>query len=186
MNEVIETVDPTALALRARTGDSDKTQLLAETLRSSFIRRFAALGLNLDDAGELAQECVCDVMLNIEKFEEGRASFQTWASGFARTHLRAWRRREIGRRQMERPLDEASDASVEDENLNDVDCALKTCLGSLPLVDRELLVMRFTLGLSFDEIATKTDLTPANARKRLSRAVERLRRDPELRVALGL
>ncbi|MBL8049248.1 MAG: sigma-70 family RNA polymerase sigma factor [Chthonomonas sp.] len=186
MNEVTDFVDSTALAIRARTGDESKAGVLSQVLRESFVKKFLAIGLGFDDANELAQDCVCEVMLNLGRFDENRANFQSWASGFARTHLRAWRRKELGRRSVEHSLEDVAEAAVVDEELNEVDCALRTCLGSLPVVDRELLIMRFSLGLSFDEIAERANLSSVNARKRLSRAMERLRRDPVLREALGM
>lgn len=54
------------------------------------------------------------------------------------------------------------------------------------MIDRELVTMRFSLEMSFDDIAKAANITPVNARKRVSRAVERLRRDPVVREALGL
>jgi RNA polymerase sigma factor (sigma-70 family) len=180
-----EAVLLTDWAVLAREGDAEKREAIALYLRDLLVRRFRATGLDADQCQELAQECLFDVISNLARYDETKASLTAWVSGFARTSLRSWRRREYGRNMMETPLDFAPEICAEDDDMNSVDCAVKTCLGSLSLIDQELLYMRFNLGLSFDEIADRSDLTAVNARKRLSRAVDRLRRDPMLRESLG-
>jgi DNA-directed RNA polymerase specialized sigma24 family protein len=63
--------------------------------------------------------------------------------------------------------------------------AVEEAIGLLNPIDQELLQMRFGFGYSFDEIAEMADMTSVNARKRVSRAVESLRRHPGLRRELG-
>lgn len=186
MSYISDPAGVTALAIGAKYGDEPKRETLSGYLREVLLRRFVHAGLTADEAQELAQECLYDVLVNLSRFDESRSNVASWVSGFARTSLRSWRRREFTRRGAELPIDYSRDVTAPVAELDEVDCAVKNCLHDLHPVDQELLHMRFSLGLSFDEIAEKSDLSSVNARKRLSRAVDKLRRDPVLRDALGL
>jgi len=61
----------------------------------------------------------------------------------------------------------------------ELSAALHEALATLPVTDRDIFLLRETGGLSYDQIATACDLTPAAVRSRLHRA--RLL----LRAALG-
>ena len=186
MSFVADSVSATAWAVRVREGDLEKQQALSEYLRAVLYRRFTQLGLNREDAVEMTQDCLFDVLANISRFDESKASIVTWVSGFARTSLKSYRRRESSRLHNEVAMDESMEFAQNDDALDDVDCAVRTCLGGLNALDQELLMMRFSYGMSFEEIAQRTDMTDANCRKRVSRAVDKLRKDPSLRSALGL
>lgn len=167
-------------------GDERGTEQLAAYLRQILVRRFNQLGLNVDESEELAQECLIDILQNLAKFDSERSALGTWVSGFARTAVRSWRRKEYGKRTAEFAYESAPEIAVHDNNLSEVENSVSNSLRKLNFIDQELLHMRFSLGLSFEEIAEKTTMTSANARKRLSRAVDRLRKDPEIRVTVGL
>ncbi len=171
---------------QAKEGDARQSEALANYLRQLLVRRFSQLGLNADQCQELAQECLIDVIQNLAKFDATKGTLSSWVSGFARTSVRSWRRKEYGRAVIEMPLDHAPEVPIDEPSATEVDDAVANGLSGLNLIDQELLYMRFCLGYSFDEIAEKSDMTSANARKRLSRAVDRLRRDPLIREALGM
>jgi len=171
---------------QAKDGDSRQTEALASYLRQLLVRRFSQLGLNAEQSQELAQECLIDIIQNLAKFDAARGTLSSWVSGFARTSVRSWRRREYGRAANETPLDGAPEVASQDAAISQVEDVVTSSLSGLNIIDQELIYMRFCLGLSFDEIASKATMTSANARKRLSRAVDRLRRDPALRETLGL
>ncbi|MBS1704921.1 MAG: sigma-70 family RNA polymerase sigma factor [Armatimonadetes bacterium] len=181
--------DATSVANWARQtseGDHRNAENLANYLRSLLVKRFGQLGLNAEESQELAQECLIDVLQNLAKFDSERSAIATWVSGFARTSIRSWRRREYGRRTSEITYDVAPEVAVPDSTIERMENSFGSSLLKLNVIDRELLHMRFNLGLSFDEIAERANMTSVNARKRLSRAVDRLRRDPELREVMGL
>lgn len=186
MNYVPESVVVANWARQTSEGDHRNAEQLAGYLRSLLMKRFQQLGLNSDESQELAQECLIDVLQNLAKFDSDRSALGTWVSGFARTAIRSWRRREYGRRTSEMGYDIAPDVAAQDAQLLEVENSMSSSLKKLSVLDQELLYMRFNLGLSFEEIAARADMTSVNARKRLSRAVERLRRDPELRTAIGM
>jgi len=186
VNNLPDSVCVANWARQTSEGDFRNAEQLANYLRSILVRRFIQLGLNADESQELAQECLIDILQNLAKFDSERSAMSTWVSGFARTSVRSWRRREYGKRRSEHTYDSAPEVAAQDPNLLEVETSVGNSLKKLNVVDQELLYMRFNLGLSFDEIALRTDMTSVNARKRLSRAVDRLRKDPELRATVGL
>lgn len=186
MNHVPDAVCVANWARQTSEGDFRNAEQLAAYLRSLLVRRFVQLGVTHEQAQELAQDCLIDVLQNLSKFDEQRSSISTWVSGFARTSIRGWRRREFGRRTSEIGLEIVPEVPVNDSQISEVENSVANSLRRLNVVDQELLYMRFNIGLSFDEIAERTDMTSVNARKRISRAVDRLRRDPELRMVVGL
>jgi RNA polymerase sigma factor (sigma-70 family) len=58
-------------------------------------------------------------------------------------------------------------------------------LNKLAKKDRNLLSMKFGMGLSSDEIAEQVKMSPTQVRKRISRAIERLRRQPAIQDILS-
>jgi Sigma-70, region 4 len=53
---------------------------------------------------------------------------------------------------------------------------LDQLIGELPRADREAILLRYYRGLPFAEVAAQIGTTPDTARKRVDRAVEKLRR----------
>ncbi|MBL8087690.1 MAG: sigma-70 family RNA polymerase sigma factor [Chthonomonas sp.] len=186
MSNVPESVCVANWARQTSEGDKTNLENLAGYLRGLLVRRFIQFGLTAEESQELAQECLIDVLQNLSKFDSERSALGTWVSGFARTTIRSWRRREYSRRTAEIGFEVVPEVPVEDGCMLEIENSVGNSLRKLHVVDQELLFMRFNLGLSFDEIADRTDMTSVNARKRLSRAVERLRRDPEIRAVVGL
>ncbi len=157
----------------------------ANQARSILLTRFRHAGLDSSEADDLAQECMVDLLQRLDHYDDSRGPIEAWVSGFARNSIRSWYRRESSRKLTETSLDNLSEHAHPAESAPEVD-AIKHGLGELNVVDRELMYMRFSMEMSFDEIAAASDLTAMNCRKRVSRAVERLRRDPSVREALGL
>ncbi|HVT14129.1 MAG TPA: sigma-70 family RNA polymerase sigma factor [Fimbriimonadaceae bacterium] len=147
--------------------------------------RFRQAGLKPAEAEDLTQECLVELITHIDRFDAARGSVDSWISGFARNAVKSWWRREVPRRASELHYMQVPEAGLaKSESMMEIS-AIKYGLGELCLIDQELLYMRFGLGMSFEDIATNANMTCVNARKRVSRAVERLRRDPAIREALG-
>lgn len=164
-------------------GDFALGENLAVRLRQVLVLRLRGLGVPPQETEDLAQQCLIEIVETIQRFDSGKGSLEAWAAGIARNVARNWRRTQV--RRMTEPLEEAiarplmSDAGAESV------AAVSEALSGLNLIDRELLHMRFALGMSFSEIEAQTDLTQANARKRVSRAVETLRRHPAIQALLA-
>ncbi|MBS1723191.1 MAG: RNA polymerase sigma factor [Armatimonadetes bacterium] len=178
-------VQPSRWAEQFARGDRRVGDRLADHVRSVLRRRFLALGLTSQDAEDLVQECVVLVFDAIHEFDAGKGNLDSWLSGYARNVARSWWRGAYSRRRSESSLDSVPE--VQEEFKTDLagSGALEAALGELNPIDQELLQMRFCYGYSFDEIAEMADITPVNARKRVSRAVECLRKNEELRHEIG-
>lgn len=165
-----------------RIGDRAAGDELVHHLRSQFVARFMYAGLAAPEAEDLAQTCIVDVLKSVGRYDGARSGFETWASGIARNGLRNhYRRREVSRRFEVSSTAAEQTPAPDAENFETVK-AIECALGSLSLLDQELLYMRFNQGMSFGEIAASSELTEANARKRVSRAVEHLRRSPDIQA----
>ena len=153
--------------------------------RRMLTTRFRGAGLSQSEAEDLTQECLIDLITRLDRFDAERGTIDVWIGGFARNALRAWWRKEASRRLTEISIKQLPESGLAVDEAELEISAMKYGLGELSLIDQELLYMRFAMGMSFEEIAGSTDLSCVNARKRVSRAVERLRRDPAIREALG-
>jgi RNA polymerase sigma factor (sigma-70 family) len=147
--------------------------------------RFRQAGLRTGEAEDLTQECLVELITHIDRFDSARGSIDSWISGFARNAVKSWWRREVSRRNSELSYKQVPESGLAmNEALMEIS-ALKYGLSELCVIDQELLYMRFGLGMSFEDISKNADISCVNARKRVSRAVEKLRRDPAVREALG-
>lgn len=166
-------------------GNRSMGEQLATHIRHVLRRRFLALGMSADDTEDLVQECAAMVFSAIREFDADKGTLDAWLSGYARNVARTWWRTTYARRQGEANIDLIPE--IPEETARDLIGAgsLEAALSELSPIDQELLQMRFGFGLSFDEIAQMANITPVNARKRVSRAVDVLRRNPALRHELG-
>lgn len=180
-----ENVQPTRWALQFANGDRSVGDQLGDHVRSVLRRRFLSIGLPPQDADDLVQDSVALVFNAIRDFDSDKGTFDAWVSGYARNVARAWWRGAYGRRHAETALDALPEHARPEIPCLDGSGSLETAIGELHPIDQELLHMRFGFGFSFDEIAQMADLTSVNARKRVSRAVESLRRNQSLRTELG-
>jgi len=180
-----ENVQPTRWATQFANGDRSVGDQLGDHVRAVLRRRFLSIGLAAQDAEDLVQECVTLVFNGIHDFDSDKGSLDAWLAGYARNVARSWWRGAYSRRQAESTLDSVPECAQPDIPYLDGSGSLESALGELHPIDQELLHMRFGFGYSFDEIAQMADLTPVNARKRVSRAVESLRRNASLRNEMG-
>lgn len=182
---VADSVLPTYWAEQFAKGNKTVGDRLGEHVRNVLRRRFLALGLASQDADDLVQESAALVFESIQDFDPQKGNLDSWLSGYARNVARSWWRGAYSRRRQESNLDSVPDLA--DSRWTDLSGSgeLESALHELSVIDQELLQMRFGFGYSFDEIAEMADLSPVNARKRVSRAVESLRRNSALRERLG-
>lgn len=166
-------------------GDRAAGDRLAEYARQTVRRRLHTLGLAPQDAEDIVQDCVATVFASLADYDESKGTVDAWLSGFARNAARTWWRGAYARRRSESPLESVAEPIDEREIDLGGSGAVEEAVGLLNPVDQELIQMRFGFGYSFDEIAEMAGMTSVNARKRVSRAVESLRRHPGLRRELG-
>jgi RNA polymerase sigma factor (sigma-70 family) len=148
--------------VRVRAGDTDADDLAAQTFEIAFRRR--------------------------RDYDNSRADARPWLFGIAikllSEHARR-RRRNISAfaRLLAR---DARDAQNVAQSIGDGAPDLRRALASVREEDRDLLFLHACLDLTYDECAVALDVPVGTVRSRLHRVRERLRRDLESNVQLGL
>jgi RNA polymerase sigma-70 factor (ECF subfamily) len=164
--------------------DAVRGDSLATHLRTLLVTRLRSLGVPAQETEDLAQQCLIEIYETLQRYDSGRGSLDAWAAGIARNVARNWRRAQS--RRTHEPLEESALKPLATSLVGEGSvAAVSEALSGLNIIDRELLNMRFALGMSFAEIEQQTDLTEANARKRVSRAIESLRRHPSVQAMLS-
>ena len=126
------------------------------------------------DADEATQETLLRAHRGMANYR-GEGSVKAWLCGIARhvcAHALETRRR--GRQLLE-VVPAPDEASPDEVARRQHARLLRDALGRLKPTEREALVLRFVADLSHREIASACNIDEAAARKRISRALERLR-----------
>src|SRR5690349_4155661 len=63
--------------------------------------RFRQAGLKANEAEDLTQECLVELITHIDRFDPEKGSLDCWISGFARNAVKSWWRREVSRKSSE-------------------------------------------------------------------------------------
>ncbi|HVK11033.1 MAG TPA: sigma-70 family RNA polymerase sigma factor [Gemmataceae bacterium] len=159
------------------------------------LRRFVDLRLDRAvrarvDPSDVVQEAQLDIARRLPEYVAGRpVPFHLWARQFAYQRVLNARRdqraarRDVGReaagpdqssvalvRSILCPGPSPSEAAAARELADRAAAVVET----LPEGDREILLLRHTEGLPFDEVAVLLGIDPAAARKRFGRALRRL------------
>ncbi len=166
-----------------RSGNARAGENLARRILEATHQKIRRYGIAQQDAEDLAQACAIEVLRHIEEFDIARGNLDSWVSGFALNSVRMHRRTAF-RAPSDLTLDLVPQLKLESAYETTEHESLAEALRSLDLVDRELLHMKFGLEMSSSEIASASYLNPVQARKRISRAVERLRRHPSIQAVL--
>ncbi len=135
-------------------------------------------------ADDVVSESMLAALEHLERWDPERGSFAAWLFVIAQRKLidqqRAYQRvrRLVARVQQFGSSESEPDALeslLEREQASEVEEALRR----LPRKDREIIALRFAAGLSGEEIAGVLEISHVAARKRLSRAQQRLARQME-------
>lgn len=177
--------DLARLADKATAGDQEGIDRFVQELYSLFDRRLARYGVPPEERQDLAQDCVLLIVNRLQEFDPSKGEIEAWANGFAKILVRRWHQQKTTQRLREVGAEETAEMPVTFPFRIEAD-VLTQALRNLGLIDRELLHMRFVLQMTSEEIAANTDMNAAQVRKRISRAVERLRTDPGIRNYLHL
>ncbi len=143
----------------------ENTDTLTESFRQherAVFTYFLRLGVQRDDAADLAQTTFLRALRGIERFR-GDSTVKTWLIGIARNVFREWLRQ--GHRG-DVDLAGVDPAGPEDSAALDV----LDVLARLDSEDREVLVLRHIIDLPTKEIAVVLGITDAAVRQRVSRA----------------
>ena len=170
------------LARLARDGDVDAFGELVDRYREVAFRTAWLITRNTADAEDAAQEAFVKAYYALGRFRAGEA-FRPWILRIVSNEAKN-RRRSAGRRERlvvrvagERGSGDAAPspetAAVELERREDLLAALER----LPERDRLVVSYRYLLELSEVETATALGVRPGTVKSRLSRALDRLRRE---------
>lgn len=172
----------TQLLGRAARGDHQALEELVGFWQPRLHGLFLGLGADPHQAEDLVQETLLRALEHLPRWQP-RASFKTWLYHVALNLWRDQKRRAYGRHELlggilpkngadlaNPPLDAAGQAERE---------AVRHALLSLPLAQREVLVLRFYQELSLEEIARACRCSANTVKSRLRLALVKLRRELE-------
>jgi RNA polymerase sigma-70 factor (ECF subfamily) len=172
-------VDLAVLIEQIRQGDETAGAVLVSVVAPRLLGYAGLIAQDLSDADreQVVEEAIEKAIRKIDQYDESRGTFPTWVRAFVRHAAGDWRRQHPGgavgevKREREQPVEPPDEQSKQRPKI----VALRAIVMSEPLPDQVLLRLRFEEGLSHAQIARELNLTPAAARKRLGRILERLR-----------
>ncbi len=147
--------------------DTDVEILFARN-RDSVFRYLCRVVGQADAAHDLTQE----VFLRLARTkppEAGPPELRAWVFAIARNLARNHLRDRSRRPELVELIESSTSATQELAHV------LREAIASLPALEREIFLLRESIGLSYDEIAASCELTPDAVRSRLHRARQQLR-----------
>jgi RNA polymerase sigma factor (sigma-70 family) len=190
-------MDQPELIARARRGDGVAFGALVETDLPAMVRLAAVVSGNASDAEDIVQEALTKVLQSLRRFDESRP-FRPWFATIVANQARNWKRsrgrrlRLVERIALQAHLPErfVEEIVLDAEEGSRVVAALQT----LDRHDREVLALRFLVGLSERESADALGIALGTVKSRSSRALGRLRAqletsepaDPERQALSGV
>lgn len=155
------------LVRRAQKGDAQALEQLVEA-SYRLVRKVAAPLLPSSAVDDAVQETYLIVLQKLHHLQHPGA-FRSWISRIALHVCYGWRRKS-------KPTEELSpEQAVTDLSATDKSLTLKAALESLPQNDRDILILREYLGLTYEEIADTLLLAEGTVRSRLFNARKKLR-----------
>ncbi len=171
-------MDQPELIARARRGDGVAFGALVEADLPAMVRLAAVVSGNAADAEDIVQEALTKVLQSLRRFDESRP-FRPWFATIVANQARNWKRsrgrqlRLVQRIALQAHLPERF---VEEIVLEaDEGSRVVAALQSLDRHDREVLALRFLVGLSERESADALGIAVGTVKSRTSRALERMR-----------
>jgi RNA polymerase sigma-70 factor (ECF subfamily) len=131
-------------------------------------------------SGDICQETMLKAMFNIDKYEDRGVPFSAWIYRIASNEVNLYFRKsakvktvEIQEKHVKEILIEISVHDLSDEEEQE---RLIKALNSLEPEQSEIIDLRFFMGYSFKEIAEFYGITEPNAKMRVYRILERLKK----------
>jgi RNA polymerase sigma-70 factor (ECF subfamily) len=165
------------LVVRSQRGDREAFRDLYRALYPAVSRYIRRRVRNVADAEELEGQVFFRLLESLERLETRRGSVLAYTLSMARNALVDEARRRAGL------VPEEAAVAVPDTRVGALERLMgeedtervKTELARLPAETRELLMLRFSDGLRFAEVAQVLGLSEAAVRQRTSRAVRELK-----------
>lgn len=161
------------LVERCRQGDRDAQRLLYEQCSGRIYGLLMRMTGNTDDAFDLAQQTFIRAFQKMNMFD-GTSSLATWVYRIAVNEaLQFLRRRRMATRTLPRLAPPG--ASAPPSITNDTRLDVADAVARLPAPERILIDLRYTEGLSYDEMAAILGKPPGTIASGLNRARDMLR-----------
>ena len=177
----LEDLDTARVVARFQAGDAGAFALLYERYFNRVYSYLRILLREPHDAEDAAQQVFINVLDALPRYERRRQPFRSWVFAIARNHALNHLSRS-GRLQPEDPneLNRRRELAGEPEERMDVlgwitDRDLLLFIERLPVPQRQVLVLRYMLDLSYEEIARMLNRTAVDVRSLQSKAVRFLR-----------
>lgn len=175
-------------------GDENSARLLYDQNRDRVYRLAYGLLGNAQDAEEVAQDALTYALVNIDRYDAGRAKFSTWLHTITVSRSRdKHRRKRFSLTSLTEWMQQGEDfADNTPSPENQLDSAMHATL-VMQAVDqlkpqlREALILRYWAGHSFAEMAKIMGCPLGTAQSRVRRAFEQLRKQltPQQLAQLG-
>jgi len=127
------------------------------------------------DAEEVAQDALIQVFHKIHQFE-GRSAFKTWlykiVQNYCRNRISKLARKREGREAYQKQVGEEEAAHVEVTKSSLLAEQVESSMNKMKEKEREILVMKFTTGMTIQEISEVMDIGLSAAKMRLYRALD--------------
>jgi RNA polymerase sigma-70 factor (ECF subfamily) len=140
----------------AKAGDAGALHYLYVRFADELRGYVANIVGNRDDAEDVVQDVFLKLTRKLRHYETRSVPFAGWLTRVARNaaidHLRARRQVPVAEVRVDRPVYDAGEGVR----------ALRAALGSLPVDQREVLLLRHVAGLSPGEIATRLQRTESS------------------------
>jgi RNA polymerase sigma factor (sigma-70 family) len=158
-----------------------KSQAGFKEIYLAFVESIYAYAWNLSQDSHLADDITAETFSRglgvIKQFRGGPGAFKLWLYRTARNcyleEIRKNSKTTSNEEFLDLVGDDSSGAEIEHElNLEVVELAVS----KLPVGDRELIFLRYKRDLSHKQIADVTNISSDNVRKRISRALQTLKR----------
>lgn len=175
-----ETLSEVDLVLRARGGEGAAWEAIVGRHREA-VFRYAYLQLgDAAEAEDVAQEAFIRAYRSFYRFDPARP-LRPWllriARNVARNRWRGWMRRvratERWRNEVE--MEAAAEGARSLDEMGEAAAQLKGIVEALREPDRQVIYLRFFLGLTLEETGETLSLPIGTVKSRLSRALDRLR-----------
>jgi RNA polymerase sigma-70 factor, ECF subfamily len=186
------------IVARVLKGDRQAYAMLVEEYKSPIYNLAYRMTKNIADAEDLAQETFLHAYNQLSRYDTKR-SFYTWLYTISLNLIRNHLKKTSRHRQADFRHGEMASGAVDsdgiqaalqespdgDESRKEREEDLESCLQELAPELRELLVLRFYQGLSFEAISEITSLSPSAIKMRVYRGLEKLRKYIGKDVTLG-
>ena len=187
-------MDITRLIQQLKAGDDTAGPILVSVLAPRLLgyAELIAGDLPLADREQAVEQAIETAVRRIDRYDPSKGTFPGWVRAFVRHTVGDWRRRhpdgaptsldQVG----EPPAHEIDD--IEDQGSPRASAALAALVLTAPEADQLILRLRYEENLLHAQIAQQLGVSEAACRKRLERALERLRaravNDPDLNPKL--